>query len=125
MMKSFFKINKINLLVHLFLCLFIILVLLILTFSSIILFSWVYGYLLALIFGLISFVLHRFSFYTFLKEENPFEFVFYSILKTGIYSIPFLISIYLLNVFNIFGIIIGTIQFVLLNTFKFPIKLIV
>lgn len=125
MIKSFFKINKINLLVHLFLCLFIILILLILTFSSIILSSWIYGYLLALMFGLISFILHRFSFYRFLKEENPFEFVFYSILKTGIYSIPFLISVYLLNVFNIFGITIGTIQFVLLNTFKFPIKAII
>ncbi|ATX70396.1 MG406 family protein [Spiroplasma clarkii] len=83
--------------------------------TDIITVSWIYGLLLAVILGIVSFIFLRFSISRLVSEENPFEFIFFSILRTGIYAVPFLISVYLSEAINIFGVLIGTLSVALFN----------
>lgn len=114
-MKKILKTNKFIFAAGSGLNLLVIILLISLIITGVITNSWAYGFLLASTLGLLSFIVLRFSVGRLVKGENPFEFIFFSILRMGLYAFPLLISVSLANTINIYGVLIGTGTTVLLN----------
>ncbi|WP_407696083.1 MG406 family protein [Spiroplasma culicicola] len=82
-------------------------------------YSWLFGYFLSTAFGFTSFICLKISVEKLKDNQNYFLFLFFSILRFGIYLVPFLISVYLPDAFNLFGVLIGFLySLVLLVVFK-------
>ncbi|WP_041618747.1 MG406 family protein [Spiroplasma taiwanense] len=106
--------NK-NYYIYLLLFLLVLLILSVLNSLKYINFSWTLGYLLGFFFTTLSIFCISFASKELTRNQNPFNYLFFSILRLGIYFVPFLISFYLPNFFSIFGILIG-----FLNLFFLP-----
>lgn len=80
-------------------------------------YSWSAGFLLSVFAGTMAFICIKVSIKTLLNEQNPYLYVFFSILRLGIYVVPFLISFYLPMYINIFSVMIGLGSIILTSFF--------
>ncbi|AUM62301.1 MG406 family protein [Spiroplasma monobiae] len=85
----------------------ILVLLTILTLLKVIDYTFITGYLLGTCFVYLSFIFMNLSIKNLTINLNPFNFIFFSILRIGFYIVPFLISIYLPIAFNVYGLLIA------------------
>ncbi|AOG60016.1 hypothetical protein SHELI_v1c00610 [Spiroplasma helicoides] len=108
MLKTLFKKNIkyiYMILLPIYIALTVILV--VLNLFSVIDYSWIVGFIAAAAFGFASFLLLYVSSKKLAQNQNPHLYVFFSILRLGLYMVPLLISIYLPNYVSSFGVLIG------------------
>ncbi|AGR41753.1 MG406 family protein [Spiroplasma diminutum] len=100
-----FKNKKV--IMYLILIFMILIILSILAFIKIVNYTFITGYLLASCFLYFSFIFMKFAIRDLTNSLNPYNYVFFSILRAGFYIVPFLISFYLPDIFNVYGLLIG------------------
>ncbi|WP_134297063.1 MG406 family protein [Spiroplasma gladiatoris] len=108
MFKDLLKKNKKRILIVLLpVYVVITIALVVLSIYRVISYSWINGFILTLIIGLITYCFLVYSTKKLLETQNPFLFSFFSILRIGLYMVPFIISVYLTEYISYFGVIIG------------------
>ncbi|WP_425288802.1 MG406 family protein [Spiroplasma endosymbiont of Cantharis lateralis] len=70
-------------------------------------FSLVTGYILGSCFLFFSLFFMKLGIKNLIDNLNPYSYMFITTLRIGFYIVPFLISFYLPNIFNIYGLVIA------------------
>ncbi len=111
---------KLRLFVFTSLVIFIIILLFVLKFFGVINYAWILGFTFFSFFNYIIITLLILRQDSVIKRQNMYEYIFYVVLIHGIYLIPFVISVYYQNIFEIKAVLLGCIISIIFNIV--PIK---